>query len=523
MRVGAIDVGTNSIHLLIADVHPDGGWTVVEKARRQVELGADGMGENRLDDAAFARGLEAMEFFAEAARSHDVEEIHCAATSAVREAKNGAEWCRVVRERTGIRVRVITGQEEGRLIFLGARSDLDFSRGKVLLMDLGGGSTEFILADSERPHVIESVPLGHIRLADRYHREDPMSGDAYEQLCLRVRAELGPLAKRVKGSDFRTLVGTAGTIRCLARVATLARGDQLPPHESGLLLRDTELDRIIKEFRTSTLEQIKNTPGVDPKRQRTLTVGATLVREAMRVLPKRVLVTSERSLRDGLIVDWVVRNRPELELLENLPNPRDRSIRHLLDRYGDRPEHGVYVQKHALALFDALAPIHRLGYPEREMLGYASLVHDIGHHISGASHNIHGEYLIRHTKMHGFTAPEIDFLAALVRYHRGTKPKTSHPTFDALNERDQASVPILAGMLKLADAMDRSHEQVVEHMHIESGDGIVRITARGRAPMHMERWSVEDRKDLLETALHQQLRVEFLPSESLPTETPRMG
>lgn len=523
MRVGAIDVGTNSIHLLIADVHTDGTWSVVEKQRRQVELGAGGLEQNRLDEAAFARGLEAMEFFAEAARSHDVEAIHCAATSAVREAKNGAEWCRTVRERTGIRVRVITGQEEGRMIYLGARSDLDFSRGKVMLMDLGGGSTEFILADSERPHVIESLPLGHIRLADKYHYDDPMSEEAYDLLRARVRHDLEPLGKRVKGTDFRTLVGTAGTIRCLARIATLARGDQLPPHGSGLLLRDTELDRIIQLFRTSTLEQIRATPGVDPKRQRTLTVGATLVREVMRVLRKRVLVTSERSLRDGLIVDWILRNRPELDLLENLPNPRDRSIRHLMSRYGAHPEHGAYVQKHALALFDALAPIHRLGYPEREMLGYASLVHDIGHHISGASHNIHGEYLIRHTKMHGFTAPEIDFLAALVRYHRGSKPKLSHPTFASLNERDQVAVPILAGILKLADAMDRSHEQVVERMEIESGDGIVRITAHGQAPMHMERWSVEDRKDLLETALQQQLRVEFLPSDGVSTETPRMG
>ncbi len=516
MRIAAIDVGTNSVHLMVADIHPDGTWTVVETDRLQVELGAGGLDRNRLSPAAWKRGLVAMERFADAARSLQVEAIHCAATSAVREAENGADWCREVRERTGIHVRTISGREEGRLIYLGARADLDFTPGKVLLMDLGGGSTEFILCDSATPLVIESLPLGHIRLTEEF--PDLHDKESYGRLKRRIREGLAPLTTTVKGKSFHTLVGTSGTLRCLARMATLARGDRMPEHSHGLLLARTELDALVRKLRTTPADERHRIPGLDPRRERTITAGAVLVREVMRAFDKEQLVTSERSLRDGLIVDWILQNRPEIELLSSVPDPRDRSVRRLMDRYGADPAHAHFVCERSLQLFDALAPLHRLGFAERELLGHAARLHDIGHYIDGASHNRHGAYLIRNSRLHGFTAPEIELMATLVRYHRGKKPKPDHPEMAGLGPEERRTIKILAGILRIADALDRSHAQPVERVELDLKDGHLHVRALTSRPAHLERWASERRKSLLEAALHQEIHieVEVQPASPVP-------
>lgn len=520
MKVAAIDVGTNSVHLLVADVQPDGSWEVVDKDRAQVELGAGGMQENRLSEGAWQRGLDAMVGFAEAARSHQVEAIHCAATSAVREAENGADWCRAVRKTTGIHVHVIPGREEGRLIYLGARTDLDFTAGKVLLMDLGGGSTEFILCDSETPRTIESLPLGHIRLTDEFPA--PRSDDDHQALKQRIKAALKPLRREVKPRDFHTLVGTSGTLRCLARMATLRRGDPIPAHSHGLVLGQAELAELLDVLKRTPHEAMGDLPGMDPKRRRTITAGATLVLQVMRAFDKEQLITSERSLRDGLVADWILRNLPEVELQSSVSDPRARSIQRLCDRYGADPEHGRAVQNRALELFDALAPLHRYGFVERELLAYAARLHDIGHHIAGASHNKHGQYLIRHSRLHGFRTPEIELLATVVRYHRGKKPKPDHPEYAALSEEDRQRVRVLAGILRVADGLDRSHAQPIDSIRVTRGDGKVHIHAMSHREAHLERWATERRKDLLESALHQDILV-TVERSSHPVAMPDAG
>jgi exopolyphosphatase/guanosine-5'-triphosphate,3'-diphosphate pyrophosphatase len=508
MRVGAIDVGTNSVHLLVADVRPDGTWDVVEKARAQVELGAGGMHANRLSDDAFERGRVAMREFATAAESLGVEAINCAATSAVREAENGADWCRAVRRETGIHVRVIPGSEEGRLIYLGARADLDFTTGKVLLMDLGGGSTEFILCDSEEPVFIKSLPLGHIRLTEDHPAE---------KLKSVVRAGLKPLTSKVKGRQFRTLVGTSGTLRTLGRMATLRRGDPTPAHSHGLVVRREELDELVQVLKATPADQLSEVPGLDPRRRRTITAGAVLVQQVMRAFDKEELITSERSLRDGLIADWILRNRPEIELSSSVPHPRQRSVRALMERYGVDLAHARAVQTRALQLFDTLAPVHRLGFAQRELLEAAALLHDVGHHIAGASHNKHGQYLIRHSRLHGYTTPEIESIALLVRYHRGGKPKTDHPEYGALSVDDRQTVRVLAGLLRVADALDRSHTQAVKAVDVHHGDGRVTIAIDAEGDVHLERWALERRKDLLASALQHDIVVQVGPDHAADT------
>ena len=368
MRVAAIDVGTNSVHMLVADVHPDGTLQVVEKAREQVELGRGGMSTNALAPDAMERGLAAMQSFATTLRSLGVEAVTAAATSAVREAKNGTEWTHRVRDTTGIHIRVISGQEEARLIYLGARNDLDFSKGYALLLDLGGGSAEVILADGSRPLCKKSLPLGHIRLTERFGSEDPPTDDTWRALRDHLRAELLPLRTDIPPGRFGTFTGTSGAVRTLARMAALARGEPTPTHDHGLVLTRAELKRLIGEFRRLKKARYSDLPGMDPRRRDTLPYAAAMVYETMRVFDAEKIVASERSLRDGLLVDWIQTHQPELDLAKTVAWPRLRAVLRLMDKYEvDRP-HAERVRDLALALFDQLEPLHQLGGEQRRML-----------------------------------------------------------------------------------------------------------------------------------------------------------
>jgi exopolyphosphatase/guanosine-5'-triphosphate,3'-diphosphate pyrophosphatase len=509
MKVAAIDIGTNSIHLLIGEIAPDGRITVIERAREQVELGAGEFGAaersgapsapHRITPEAFQRGVDALRRMRLALDGVGVEDIHATATSAVREAENGQAFCSAVKAATGIHVRVISGLDEARLVYLGTRSDIDFSRGRALVFDLGGGSTEFVLCDPEQALVTESVPLGHIRLAERFVRTDPIAESDRRDLKSHVAQLLQPLSSRVRPADFATLYGCSGTVRALARAATVRRGAEMPRHASGLLLHKSEIDDMLRIMRSKPGAQW-DLPGIEDRRKRTLLAGATLIREIFRATGKEVLVTTERSLRDGLIADWILRHRPELKLSASVPDPRRRSVIGAMEHYGADMVHARRVADTALRLFDATAPIHRRSVDDRRLLEFSALLHDIGHFISGDDHHRHTQYLVRNTKMSGFTSPEVEIMAAVGRYHRGSRPKATHEEFKAFTNAEKEIVRLLSALVRVADALDRGHDGNVVRLDIELGTGL-NLRAYTRDTGDLEHWSAVQRADWLAEVL----------------------
>lgn len=513
MRLAAIDLGTNSFHLLVAEVDPDGRVTTVEKARAQVMLGQGGIGRHHIADPAFQRGVEAMRTFAQLANRLGARDVHTAATSAVREADNGDAFCRAVQEATGVHVRVIPGQEEARLVWLGARGELDLRSGPAALCDLGGGSTEIVVGDVDGPLHTLSFPLGHIRLAEGFPAPSGgvLSGDARRAMKKHVRTVLGPLVTRVPKGLVQQLVGTSGTSRCLARIATLRRGEQLPPHEQGLVLHRAELEALLDLFETLTPKQLVELPGMDEKRADTLAAGGVLLREVMKALGVPLLTTSERSLRDGLVVDWIEKHRPELALSRTVPDPRERSIRLTLRRFAPDLAHADQVARDALALFDATRDVHRLGDAERGLLRAAALLHDVGHAIADEGHHKHGEYLLRNLPLAGFTAPEVAVLASVVRYHSRSEPKPTHAGWRALSPDDRQRVRVLAGVLRIADALDRGHTQGVGDLRVDVGDRTLVIHGIAPDGGDLEHWAAEARRGLLEKALGRRILFDLRP------------
>lgn len=513
MRVAAIDVGTNSIHMLVADVLPDGSTRHVEAARVQVMLGSGGLRDHVITPEAFARGVEAMRSLRAAAAPLEVEDFHAAATSAVREASNGVAFVKAVREATGIHVRVISGADEARLIWLGARSALDFSRGPVALFDVGGGSTEFILANASEAGVLMSQHIGHIRLADQFVGDAGFNEDARLQIKRAVRKELRAVAERIRPGAFAQLVGTSGTARTLARMCHIARSGLTPDHEEGLVLQRRDLERLIARFRDLPRARYDELPGMDPRRRDTLPVGAVLVREIMKVLGAESLVTSERGLRDGLLVEWILHHRPELALERDVHQPRERSVLAAMERFGVEQGHARQVARIALEIFDRTARLHQLQASDRELLRDAALLHDIGHHIAGQGHARHGQYLLKNIRMYGFRAPEVAVLANLLRYHSRTRPKRKHHDFAALSKEDQRRVTVMAGMLQVADGLDRGHGQVVGEVTVDSAGGRVVIVARCSDNADLERWEAAQRLRLLSDALGVPVEVQLVEPE----------
>jgi exopolyphosphatase/guanosine-5'-triphosphate,3'-diphosphate pyrophosphatase len=507
MRVAAIDVGTNSVHLLVADVSPTGEIQVVEKAREQVELGRGGLENNELTEDAMERGRSAMRSFKEAIDGLEVEAVTAAATSAVREARNGSHFVRSVREQTGIHIKVISGPAEARLIYLGSRADLDFARGYALILDLGGGSAELILCDSSQPLVQRSLPLGHIRLAEAFGDADPPSPKTIKALRAHVRSQLLPLQTEIPSGRFGSFTGTSGSVRTLARMATLARGEQVPTHDHGLILRPNELAKLIRAFTSKKSASYVEIPGMDARRRDTILFAAVMVHESMKVFGASEIVASERSLRDGLLQEWILANQPELALSKTVAWPRMRAVLRTMARYEvDRP-HAEHVRDLALRLFDDLQPVHGLDGEARRLLEFGALLHDVGHHIAGESHNRHGQYLIQHTRLPGFTAPQVAMLGNIVRYHRGGRPKKGQATFDALSKSQQRQLQWLAGMLRVADGLDRSHSQPVEQVAVTSSSDELRIDAYTTEQAHLERWAVQRRKRLLERVSGRTVRI----------------
>ena len=510
MRVAAIDCGTNSFHLLVAEVDPTGRLTMIERARVQVMLGSGGIAQHRIAPDAFARGVEAMKSFKQVADSLGVIDIHAAATSAVREANNGAKFCDAVKLATGIHVRVISGHVEGRLIWLGARGVLDFRRGPVLLFDVGGGSTEFVLCDGADARHIQSLPLGHIRAAETHPLGATTDEDASRALRRSIRRDLEPLLRRVRPSDVGAIVGTSGTVRTLARMCMLQAGLVPPEHDQGLVLQRKELEKLIERMRLG--DGFASLPGLDSRRQRTIGAGAVIVREILRAFDVDKLTTSERSLRDGLVVDWMLRHRPELDLEGSVADPRERAVLLILRRFGADEEHGRHVARLADTLFDATASLHQLPVADRGLLHAAAMLHDIGHHIADESHHKHGQYLLKYVPMPGFTAPEIAILSNVVRYHSRSQPKLSHPDWTQLNKVDQDRVRVLAGILKVADAFDRSHTQAVSDIAVLVGRKRVQIDALTAEGADLERWEAERRTELLARALGREIRIGMRPA-----------
>jgi exopolyphosphatase/guanosine-5'-triphosphate,3'-diphosphate pyrophosphatase len=505
--LAAIDIGTNSIHLVVARTTPGGGFETIAREKEMVRLGSGPGDMKRLAPDAIDRGVAALKRFRQVADISGAS-IRAVATSAVREAENRDDFVRRAREEAGIEVEVVTGAEEARLIHLGVLQAVAVQGDQVLLIDIGGGSTEFVVGRGTEVLEARSLKLGAIRLTNRFFRDEPLTNGQVKQCRSYVRAYLAPVARDVRRHGFDVALGSSGTILSIAEMVLALRGEEPGRTVGNVTFTRKELGKVVAALVSApTAKQRLKTPGLDPRRADIIVAGAILLDEAAAILGFDAMTVSDYALREGILLDTLQRTSASLH--ERLADIRTRSVRHLSELYPEEQAHSQRSMELAIELFDGTADLHRLGPDHRELLQAAALLANVGLVISHDRHHLHSYYVIRNAEhLRGFTEREVELIAQVARYHRKSAPKLKHEAFAALTPAEQRVVQVLAGILRIAIALDRTHGHVVEDLTCRRKGQDLTVTLAVGGDPSLELYTAEERKDLLETALDVRLRFE---------------
>jgi exopolyphosphatase/guanosine-5'-triphosphate,3'-diphosphate pyrophosphatase len=508
MRIAAIDVGTNSIHMIVVQVRPDLSFEVIDREKEMVRLGAGGLDGRALTPEAMHAALQVLSKFRRLAESHKVDEVIAVATSATREAENGGEFLQTVTRQTGIRPRVISGTEEARLIHLAAVYGVSVPGDVAVVIDIGGGSVEVTRGAGPAIELGKSFKLGVIRLTERFVKSDPLEARDERKLVRYIDSEIGKYLNQIARAGFDRVIGTSGTILSLGSVASVAGG--LAP---GAPLRNRrfsakQIRRVRKDVVALDLEERLRVPGLEPRRADLAVAGAILLDEILRRLGAEEITLCDLSLREGLVLDYIARHRKEIAQADRYPDVRRRSVFELAERCNYWPEHSQHVARLTVALFDQTRAIHGLTDREREWLEYAAILHDIGVHISYEGHHKHSYYLVKNGDLRGFEPDEIEAIALVARYHRQATPKRKHDGFGDLRRRMRRTVRTLAAILRLAESLDRSHSQTITglELHDRGDDDLLQLRTSGDA--ELELWAAARHAPPFERLTGKPLRIE---------------
>jgi len=507
--VGFLDIGTNSIRLLVVRISRNKSFVVLSAQKEVVRLGEGEFIEQILQSKAMERAVMVCKKFADMARQRQAEEIIAVATSATREAANQADFIQRLKDEANLDVRVISGLEEARLIYLGIASGLHMKDRQALFVDIGGGSTELIVGDHQQHHLLDSLKLGAIRLTTMFFlpdERDPISPSRYALIQNYVRNAIVRSVQRIQPYKIDLLLGSSGTLLNLADITIhhfykrkLERDDQIK-HE--------QIKEMVKILCARTLEERRKMEGINPERADIIIAGTAIIDTIMEDLKLKTLQLSERSLRDGLLIDYLARTDLSFSLKQL--TVRERSVLQLARTVNYDEPHARQVTRLSLQLYDTAyhLGLHHLGRWERELLEYAALLHDIGAFLSYQNHQMHTHYLIRNAELLGFDQKEIMIMALAGLHHRKGLPNKKDTDFSALDKDAQEAVKVLGIMLRLSESLDRSHTGAVHRVRLVPGEqrSIV-LELISDQDCQLEIWGVENHIESFEKTFGRPLTI----------------
>jgi exopolyphosphatase/guanosine-5'-triphosphate,3'-diphosphate pyrophosphatase len=516
-RLAAIDVGTNSFRLVVAEVEPDGTYRVLDEEQEMTRLGRGLFKTGRLAHVPMERSLETLGKMKAIAEGFQVAELRAVATSAVREASNGRAFLREVWKRHRLKVEVISGDEEAQLAFQSVNRHFNLEGRSVAIVDIGGGSVEVILVADGVIDQVHSLPLGAVRLTEKYVKSDPLRRKHWKAL----RRHIDSVIQRVVGEPPFTaevMIGSGGTFSNLGQMMRYAREGQAGPL-TGYALSRAEVIRLRDRLRETPLGARRQIPGVNPKRADILLAGVAVVTRLCRHLGTQRVEVNDRGIRDGVLLAMIAdRLGPEAAAK---PEPLDRleRVRQFAEKCRSNVRHCGHVARMAGEIFDGLKGAFELPEQGRDILTAGALLHDIGYLINHAKHHKHAYHLIMHGDLPGFSAREVELIANVARYHRRAMPRKSHENFARLDPADRRLVRQLAGILRVADGLDRTHTQAVSGLRVVVEDDHIEV--RIRAPRY-PRVDVEDavrKSRLLRKAFDAKVAIEWV-KERVPAASP---
>lgn len=499
MRIAALDLGSNSFHMLVAEATEKGKLEVLAREKDMLRLGDDVGRSGRIGKAKADAAVESVRRLVAIARSLGADEVVAKATAALREAENGPEIVDRLEQEGGVGVQVISGHEEARLVFAAVRAAVALEPAPALCLDLGGGSLELMVGDQAGLQWSVSLRLGVGRLSAELVSHDPPSERDCQRLRERIDECLAPHMGRLSDLRPKKLVGSSGTLLALARMAALERpGFVAPPSWNQLCVSRDELEVVHRSLLASSSSERAKMTGLDPRRADIIPAGSVLLLHLMDRLGMVEITMSEWALREGIVLD-AIRAHESSEWATDPAALRRSSVVALAERCSYQADHAERVRRFALDLFDGLLAVHGLGTRDRELLSHAATLHDIGEHVSIDGHERHGAYLIMNGGLRGFSPQEIVAMAALVRWHRrGSPEKASFAPADSLDERARDRIRRLVAILRVADALDRAHEGAVEGLDVHVRKGAVELVLSTSGGAELETWALRRKKGLFE-------------------------
>lgn len=510
--IAAIDVGTNSFHLIVVQAKPDGNFEIIDREREVIRLGEGNVGDiKNIIPEAMERAVQALKRFKGIADSHNAP-LRAVATSAVRESLNKNELIKKVFDETGVEVEVISGYEEARLIYLGILKSVPVFDKKTLVIDIGGGSTEFLIGEKGKTHYSGSLKLGAVRLAQKFFSNYELTQDSIKQCRSWVHGELFNIAETAKRIGFELCVGSSGTIMATGfMIEALIKGRKAQnvilnnyefTRDDFFVVRDEVLDR-------KTEEKRKKIQGLDDKRADIIPAGIIILDEIFKLFGLERMTISAYALREGIIIDTLQKEQ-SAETKPTFIDIRRDSIRHLAGICEYDRDHCNYVSSLSLQLYDQLQSLHKLSNECREYLEAAAILHDIGYQISHTNHHHHSYYIIKNSELLGFNETEISIIAYVSRYHRKSHPKQSHDDFSSLTEKTQMIIKKLSAILRVVDALDRTHSRVVLKIesNINKQNVVLKLFVDKTKNAEIELWNLERRKGLFEEVFSKKIVVE---------------
>ena len=482
-RMAAIDVGTNSIHMIVVEQQRH-GYRVIDKEKEMVQLGRGSLEGRPLTEDAVARGIEALRKMAGVAERWQVNELVAVATSAIREAPNGQAFIAAAQKAAGIKIRVISGDEEADYIYRAVRSAVDFHGGTALVIDIGGGSVELIVGTADEVFLTTSEPLGALRMSQQFNLAESVTPAGVDECRKYVRKRLKKSLSPVSILGFDFSVGTSGTIMALASLASSSDESVV----SGLRwLPRKRLRELIDHLTPLGAAERARRFGIDEKRAETILGGAIVLDEIMRGLDVERIRACDAALREGIVEHLLDRQRQPADAKKG-GSVRRSSVLSLADRSDVERAHAQHVARLALRIFDQTADLHRFQTGERELLEYAALLHEVGMHVSYQGHQKHSYYLISHAGLRGFTTDQVAVIANVARYYRKSPPTDDDANFARLAPSQKEVVKRLAAILRIADALDRGRRRAVRDVSVHPDGGRVRfrVRLRGEADVELE-------------------------------------
>jgi exopolyphosphatase/guanosine-5'-triphosphate,3'-diphosphate pyrophosphatase len=438
--LAAVDLGSNSFHMVVAR-SVLGQLRIVDRIKEHVRLaeGLDGLGG--LSEEAMVRAIDTLERFGQRLAQIPPERVRAIATNTVRALRYPQNFLMPAEAALGHDIEVVSGREEARLIYLGVAHG-NPPRGKQrLVMDIGGGSTEFIIGAGLEALARESLQMGCIATTRRFFSDGRLSKKRWKEARTEITAEFQQFAAAYRYLGWQEVFGSSGTIKAVGDVAQAMK-----------LTRGSVTDGAIDTIRERLLEfdaiaDIK-LPGLPADRRPVIAGGLLILDAAFAELELKRMQVSDYALREGALYDILGRGGEH--------DPRDASIRALVERYAADTEQAMRVERTALALFDQVAEAWKLDADDRRLLAWAARIHEIGLAIAHSQYHQHGAYLVEHSDIAGFSRSEQQFLAALVRNQRRGLNMES---FDALPDRQAAAALHCAQLLRLSVLLHRSHSR----------------------------------------------------------------